>query len=282
MARDRDLRSTWQLQKNKSWQSHENDAWNVFALTQPTTDTDLTTYGTRVDRGKMTASTETDMALWAYVTEHLRRPFVLAEETEMSVAIFVSTTNFYDMLMYYLPWYDKINPTFKALCAALDVYFRYLEEQKARIDRNLDLDSAIEILPQWELRLGIEVNSHLSYEQRRRQIYAVKMLAHQQVTKETIAILCRAFSANDSGVEIYPHDTAPNTFVIEFVSGGLPNNLEGLESVLRRSMPADLSWTFTYKQSPWRRLKRYRWGDVTAKTWAEINRYTKEDEVITQ
>lgn len=274
MDRDRDLRSTWQLQKNKSWQSHENDAWNVFALTQPTTDTDLTTYGTRVDRGKMTISTETEMALWSYVTEHLRRPFVLAEETEMSVAIFVSTTNFYDMLMYYLPWYDKINPTFKALCAALDVYFRYLEEQKARIDRNLDLDSAIEILPQWELRLGIEVNTHLSYEQRRRQIYAVKMLAHRQVTKETIALLCRAFGNNDeAAVEVYPHESEPYTFVIEFTSGGLPNNLTGLESVLRRSMPADLSWKFAHKQSPWGSIKRYRWGDVKDKTWKDINTY---------
>lgn len=273
MTRDKDLRSTWRLQQSRNWGSHEKDSWNVFALLQPTTETELEAHGTQVERGKGSLSADTDMALWGYVTEYLRRPFVLGEETEMSVAIFVSTTNFYDMLMYYLPWYDKINPTFKALCAALDVYFRYLEEQKARIDRNLDLERAIEILPLWETRLGIEVNTHLSYEQRRRQVYAVKISAHQQVTKKMIAMLCRAFSNNEADVEIYPHASQPYTFVIEFVSGGLPNNIEGLESVLRRSMPADLSWKFTYKQSPWQALKKYRWGDVKDKTWKDINIY---------
>lgn len=211
------------------------------------------------------------------LSEYLSRALVLDNETEMTVGVFVSTINFYQMMLDYLPWYDKINRTFINLLKVLDISLRYLEEQIARVHRNLNLDTAIELLPYFESRLDIPTNPNLSYRQRRGQIRAVLKAMHSQSTEQVIKDLVSAFSANQSGVDVLKTDEK-DVLEFKFVANGLPNNLEALEQVLKKVMPAHLAWKYGYTQNPWEEIitKKYKWKDVTTYTWTKINTYKGE------
>lgn len=265
--------------KSKRWSSLRPHQWQDFALLLMELDQEMTAQGVRVDRGRMEAETETEMSARVVLAEILDKSLILEDETDMTVAIFVSTINFYERLMDYLPWYDKINPTFDHLCKVLDIAFRYLEEQIARVERNLNLDTAIELLPYFERRLGIATNPDISYQQRRRQIQAVLNLMHRQIDEEAIKALARAFSSNEAGVEVLRTDQ-PFVFEIRFVAHGLPNNIEEFEHLLKTNMPADLAWKFTYTQNTWKQATDgLRWRDLEPVSWEKINQY-KDREVI--
>lgn len=273
MARNLIFESSYGTVNKWKWRNLGSHQWQDFALVMMEQDQGFNIKGIRVDRGKAVLETDTLMKATAMVSEILNKSLILENETDMQVAIFVSAINFYEMLMYFLPWYDKINPTFDSLCRALDVSFRYLEEQIARVDRNLNLDTAIELLPYFEKRLGLATNPDLTYRQRRRQIQTVLNLMHKQIKEETIKDLASAFSNNDAGVEIN-RTNEPYIFEIKFVSNGLPNNLEEFEKVLERSMPADLNWKFTYTQKTWEQAtKDLRWRDLEPVNWVKINEY---------
>lgn len=260
--------------KRRTWSSLRDNQWRDFALVLMEMDQELKAKGVKVDRGKVIMETDTEMSdVSILVSELMSRTLVMEEETDMQVAIFVSAINFFEMLIYFLPWYDKINPTFINLCKVLDISFRYMEEQVAGVERNLNLDTAIEMLPYFEKRLGIRTIPDISYKQRRRQVQAVLNLMHKQTDEETIKELCSAFSNNNAGAEIYKTEN-PYVFEIRFVANGLPNNLEEFERMLRINMPADLDWKFTYTQKTWEEVSgRVRWRDLEPISWSEFNEY---------
>lgn len=260
--------------KKRTWSSLRNNQWQDFALILMEMEHDLETKGVKVDRGKVGIETDTEFDDVSFLlSEILNKSLLLEEETEMQVAIFVSAINFFEMLMDYLPWYDKINDTFINLCRVLDIAFRIIEEQTARVQRNLNLDTAIELLPYFEKRLGIRTNPDLSYKQRRRQIQAVLKAMHSQTNEDVVKNLCSAFSNNDAGVEIYKTEN-PYIFEIRFVANGLPNNLDEFERILGVVMPADLDWKFTFTQNTWKQAtKDIRWRDLEPISWAKFNEY---------
>lgn len=260
--------------KRRTWSSLRDNQWRDFALVLMEMDQELKAKGVKVDRGKVGMETDTEVSdVSILVSELMSRTLVMEEETDMQVAIFVSAINFFEMLIYFLPWYDKINPTFINLCKVLDISFRYMEEQVAGVERNLNLDTAIEMLPYFEKRLGIRTIPDISYKQRRRQVQAVLNLMHKQTDEETIKELCSAFSNNNAGAEIYKTEN-PYVFEIRFVANGLPNNLEEFERMLRINMPADLDWKFTYTQKTWEEVSgRVRWRDLEPISWSEFNEY---------
>lgn len=260
--------------KRRTWSSLRDNQWRDFALVLMEMDQELEAKGVKVDRGKVIMETDTEISdVSILVSELMSRTLVMEEETDMQVAIFVSAINFFEMLIYFLPWYDKINPTFINLCKVLDISFRFMEEQVAGVERNLNLDTAIEMLPYFEKRLGIRTIPDISYKQRRRQVQAVLNLMHKQTDEETIKELCSAFSNNNAGAEIYRTEN-PYVFEIRFVANGLPNNLEEFERMLRINMPADLDWKFTYTQKTWEEVSgRVRWRDLEPISWSEFNEY---------
>lgn len=266
--------SSYGTVKRRTWSSLRDNQWRDFALVLMEMDQELKAKGVKVDRGKVIMETDTEMSdVSILVSELMSRTLVMEEETDMQVAIFVSAINFFEMLIYFLPWYDKINPTFINLCKVLDISFRYMEEQVAGVERNLNLDTAIEMLPYFEKRLGIRTIPDISYKQRRRQVQAVLNLMHKQTDEETIKELCSAFSNNNAGAEIYKTEN-PYVFEIRFVANGLPNNLEEFERMLRINMPADLDWKFTYTQKTWEEVSgRVRWRDLEPISWSEFNEY---------
>lgn len=266
--------SSYGTVKKRTWSSLRDNQWRDFALVLMEMDQELEAKGVKVDRGKVIMETDTEMSdVSILVSELMSRTLVMEEETDMQVAIFVSAINFFEMLIYFLPWYDKINPTFINLCRVLDVSYRYMEEQVAGVERNLNLDTAIEMLPYFEKRLGIRTIPDISYKQRRRQVQAVLNLMHKQTDEETIKELCSAFSNNNAGAEIYKTEN-PYVFEIRFVANGLPNNLEEFERMLRINMPADLDWKFTYTQKTWEEVSgRVRWRDLEPISWSEFNEY---------
>lgn len=273
MARKLIFESSYSTVKSRTWGSLGSNQWQDFALVLMELDQELRAQGVRVDRGRVEVETDTSMDVSASVLEILNKSLILEEESDMQVAIFVSAINFYEMLLYFLPWYDKINPTFDHLCKVLDMSFRYLEEQIARVERNLDLCTAIEMLPYFERKLGITTNPDLSYRQRRRQIQSVLSLMHTQITEESIKSLASAFSNNNAGVEV-SRTKEPYIFEIKFTEHGLPNNLSEFEKILERNMPADLNWKFAYTQKTWEQAtKDLRWKSLEPVSWADINRY---------
>lgn len=266
--------SSYGTVKKRTWSSLRSNQWQDFALVLMEMDQELQAKGVKVDRGKVGMETDIEMSdVSILVSELMTKTLVMEEETDMQVAIFVSAINFFEMLIYFLPWYDKINPTFINLCRVLDVSYRYMEEQVAGVERNLNLDTAIEMLPYFEKRLGIRTIPDISYKQRRRQVQAVLNLMHKQTDEETIKELCSAFSNNNAGAEIYRTEN-PYVFEIRFVANGLPNNLEEFERMLRINMPADLDWKFTYTQKTWEEVSgRVRWRDLEPISWSEFNEY---------
>lgn len=260
--------------KRRTWSSLRDNQWRDFALVLMEMDQELEAKGVKVDRGKVIMETDTEMSdVSILVSELMSRTLVMEDETDMQVAIFVSAINFFEMLIYFLPWYDRINPTFINLCKVLDISYRYMEEQVASVERNLNLDTAIEMLPYFEERLGIRTIPDISYKQRRRQVQAVLNLMHKQTDEETIKELCSAFSNNNAGAEIYKTEN-PYVFEIRFVANGLPNNLEEFERMLRINMPADLDWKFTYTQKTREEVSgRVRWRDLEPISWSEFNEY---------
>lgn len=143
--------SSYGTVKKRKWSSLRSNQWQDFALVLMEMDQELETKGVKVDRDKVGMETDTEFDdVSILVSELMSKTLVLEEETDMQVAIFVSAINFFEMLIYFLPWYDKINPTFIHLCRVLDVSYRYMEEQVARVDRNLNLNTAIEMLPYFE------------------------------------------------------------------------------------------------------------------------------------
>lgn len=259
--------------KDTKWSSLRPHQWQDFALLLMELDQEMNAQGVQVERGRLETETDTSMSARTVLAEILDKSLILEDETDLTVAIFVSTINFYERLMDYLPWYDKINPTFDHLCRVLDISFRYLEEQIARVERNLNLDTTIELLPYFERRLGIASNPDLSYRQRRRQIQAVLNLMHKQIDEKSIKALASAFSSNEAGVEVLRTEQ-PYVFEIRFVANGLPNNLEEFEHILRVNMPADLDWKFTYTQNTWKQATDgLRWRDLAPVSWQKINQY---------
>lgn len=273
MTDSRIYRSTWRAIDDR-WQELTPHQWKDFALIAFESGHAFTAKSVLGELAQISMDHVTEMSSGVVVGELLRDALILEEQSDMSIAIFVSAINFYKMLLDYLPWYDQINPTMQALCRALDVVFRYLEQYLSQVERNLDIDTAIEMLAHYERVLGIKTDTDLSYKQRRGQVKAVMQSMHQQVTEENIARLAAAFSNNNAKAEI-KRTAKRDVLDIRFVANGLPNNMEGLESMLKKSMPAHLAWEISCAQNPWSEItkKRYRWRDVTSYTWTDINEY---------
>lgn len=268
-------KSTWELNQNTKWSKYNNNFWKDFALVVFENDNEMVSKGVSVWNSKINFANDGEIATKGTVIETLNRSLIFENESEMGVSVFVSTTNFYEMLIYFLPWYDKINYTMQNICKVLDTSFRYLEEQTDKIERNLDLDRAIELLGHYEKRLGIKTNDHISYIQRRNQIRAVLNNMHEQITEKAIKELCSAFSNNNSGVEVLRTEKT-DVFEIRFVSGGLPNNIDALKTILYKNIPAHIDLEFTFTQNSWDMGTdggRLKWKDVVDISWTEFNRY---------
>lgn len=264
--------SNWEAISTWTWNDLVNHQYKDFALVRYELETEIEAQGIQVEFGKTSMATTASMSVKGIVVESLTAPLAYQAFTDMSVAIFVSDRDFYSMMMYHLPWYDKINLTFQHLLRVFDTEFRYLEEQIGRVERNLFLDTAIEKLEDFELHLGIKTNRNLSYNQRRNQIQAKLHAMHEQTTTKLIKKVCSAFSDNESGVDVFPTKTE-GLFEIRFNQNGLPNNWEELEKTLEIMFPADEAWKFTFTQDTWDDKKDVRWMDMETVTWDKFNEY---------
>lgn len=146
---------------------------------------------------------------------------------------------YYDAMMDYLPWYDKNNTTFINFLKALNVSFLYIDEEGSKVARNLDLDTAVEMLDLYERRLDIKTDKSQSYKQRRDKIQAIINLMHLQTTKISVEKLIQAFANTDFDVKIGKTDEI-DVLEINFVANNLTSSLKELWEILRKVMPAHL------------------------------------------
>lgn len=269
------LDSTYEAVKKHRWSELLSYRWQDFALVVMEAEEDMDVKGIKVERGTTELYIDTNIEVQGIVNEFLRQRLILSTDSEMITSIFVSSTDFYEFLMYQLPWYDKINLTFQSICEVLDISFRYLEEKSDRVRRNTDIDRMIELLGYLEKLVGIKTNKDLSYTQRRNQIKAVLRARFEQTTEKAIKDLISAFSANNAGVDVLKSNE-PWTFEIRFVRGGLPQDLEEIENLLQKLMPTDEKWIFTYTQKTWDKATdkgRIKWKDLEPYMWKEVNQY---------
>ena len=164
----------------------------------------------------------------------------VVEDLEFSSMVDIDGS-FSDMIIHFLPWYDKTNKTFINIANALDGAFDIIDKNLFLIDRNLNLDSAQEVISHFEKLLGIVNSEDLSFSDRRNRIKAVINLMHSQITEDALKKLCSAFSRDGSFVHIERSDIV-DTFNILFRSFGYPKYMHDLIIFLNKEMPSHLAF----------------------------------------
>lgn len=193
-------------------------------------------------------------------------PTIVSTTTEMIANIVVSKRDYKSAMMEYLPWYERKSTVFDEILNAYDKEFRRVEQDMEVVERNLFLDTAIEMLHIHERDLGIQTRKDLQYDQRREQIFSRYRASFDQTTEETIKNVASAYGNGE--VEINPTDVE-GVYEIKFVGKGIPNNLDGLSKALDIIIPAHLGYKYRFTFNTW--------GIVRDKTWGEVNTMTLDE-----
>src|SRR5699024_7450898 len=145
-----------------------------------------------------------------------------------------------------------------------------VEQRLDMTERNLFLDTAIELLPLYERDLGITIDSNLNYVQRRELISSRIRAVFDQTTEETIKNVASAYGNGE--IDIYPSDT-PGVYKIEFSGIGVPNNIDGFTKTIDSIIPAHIEIEYVFQFNTWKQLQPYKWADTEGMTWDELREW---------
>lgn len=188
------------------------------------------------------------------------------------VSTVVAKRDYKTAMISYLPLYERRSEVFNAVLTAIDREFRRLEHEREVVERNMDIDTAIEALPIYERDLGIKTNKNLPYSQRREMIQAKSRSAFDQTTEDQIKSVAAAFSNGE--VDVLPTDV-PGVYQIKFIgTKGIPANMEGLMQTIDDVVPAHLEFQYTYTYNVWDFLLTKTWGEVAPLTWSEMQTFS--------
>lgn len=257
-----------------TWGELSPHLWECFRLALMVAETEQEVQGLVVEFSKAIYETITEMQCQGVRVEH--SPAIMKVIAEMIVSIVVSTRDYKAAILEYLPWYERESVIFNAVLDAFAKEFRRLEQDLSIVERNIFLDTAIELLHIHERDLSI-VNgtSKLNYTQRREQISSRYRASFDQTTEETIKAVASAYSNGE--VEVNKTDTS-GLYEIKFVgTKGTPDNLDGLKQALDIIIPAHLGLTYTFTYNAWEFLRDITWGEVSNITWNELRTW---DEVV--
>lgn len=177
-------------------------------------------------------------------------------------------------MINYLPVYERNNVVFNEILNALEVEFELLNKKITEVEKNMFIDTVIEMLNIYERDLAIRTNTRIPNLERREQIAASIRAAFDQTTEETIKQVSLAYGNGE--IEIEPDDQE-GVFQIRFTGRGIPSNLEGFKEVIDTIIPAHLAVNYTFTFMLWDEFDIYNktWDDWESLdlTWSELEVY---------
>lgn len=249
-----------------TWEDLSPHFWECFRVALAEVIAEQQVQGVRVDYSRDFNEVITELKVQGVRAEF--SPTIVSTTTEMIVNIVVSKRDYKSAMMDYLPWYERKSVVFDENLNAYDKEFRRLEQSLDVVDRNMSLDTAIEMLHIYERDLGIKTIKNLKYDQRREQISSRNIASFDQTTEDTIKAVAQAYSNGE--VEVNPTDM-DGMYEIKFIgTKGIPNNIEGLKQALDIVIPAHLGLTYTFTYNAWEFVSNMTWGDCLDKTWNDL------------
>lgn len=249
-----------------TWGDLSPHQWMCFRATLAEVISEQQAQGVKVDYSKTVNEVITEVEVQGVRVDF--SPTVMRIITEMIVNIVVSRRDYKSAMLEYLPWYERKSVVFDEILNAYDKEFRRVEQSLDVVDRNMLLDTAIEMLHIYEKDLGIQTRKDLKYDQRREQISSRYIASFDQTTEDTIKAVAQAYSNGE--VEVNPTDV-DGMYEIKFIgTKGIPSNIEGLKEALDIVIPAHLGLTYTFTYNPWEFVSQMTWGKVADMTWNDL------------
>ena len=265
------LKCTWELNEGLTWGDEEKFRYKDFVYADFKGSSESSLEGTNFLQtgGRLVLSGELVEDL---THSYLQRNKIVWEARgELFVSNMISETDFIGRLRNYLPWYEKDDPIFLEILKAYDAELRVIDVYKKLIERNVFVEGMEEALPYWERDFNIRGVRNLSLRQRREQVQARWTAQFGQLTREKLKQTIETFS--NSECELIS-DYNECVVTISFVgTRGRPDNMEGLEEVLKMVLPAHWGYKFEFIYSPWEGLLEVFWKDLEPYEWGEIERW---------
>lgn len=245
--------------------------WMCFRYALVDTISEMAVKGARVDDTGTTIETITELKPQGVKINYAKA--LMQTTIEMVANILVSKRDYYGNMLDYLPWYEKKSIIFDELLKAYDREFKRAEQELDVVERNMFIDTAVELLNIYERDLGIRNNRNLIPSQRREQIAGRHRSIFDQTTEQSIKEVALAFGNGE--IEIDTTDTE-GLYEVKFIGKGIPNNLEGFKEVIDIIIPAHLGIIYVFTYAVWEGVKKLTWGDALALTWEGLKYYDGE------
>ncbi len=248
-----------------TWGDLSTHLWECFRLALMEAETEQEVQGVVVKYSKALNDVVTVLEIQG--VKIVQSPTIMGTTTEMIVNIVVSKRDYKSAMLGYLPWYEKKSDVFNHLINAYDREFRRIEQSLDVVDRNLFIDTAIELLHIYERDLGITPLKSLKFDQRREQISSRYRAAFDQTTNEAITTVASAYGNGE--VEIKKTDI-DGVYEIKFVGIGIPNNLEGLKKAIDIIIPAHIEVKYAFTFNTWEFVSNKTWGESLSMNWNDL------------
>ena len=257
---------TWNGVVSYTWADLTPHQWECFRLALYETITEQSTVGVKIDSNNSNMIVITEMKPVGVLI--LQSPVIMQSESEMVTNIVVSEKDYNTDMLRRLPTYERKSRTIQEIIKSYDREFRNTEQQLEVVERNQQIDTAVENLKIFERDLGIRNRAVLNYKQRREQIISRNIASFSQTTEAVIKQVAAAYSNGD--VDVNPTNV-PGVYEIKFVgTRGIPDNLDGLKDAINIVVPAHLQFDYAFTFNSWSFIANKTWGGVSHMTWNDL------------
>lgn len=183
---------------------------------------------------------------------------------EVFVANVGSTTNFYDLLLWQLPDYERESAINKAAMRGIAAILAYLEAMLIKIDQEQELSTGVEMLKRWEALFGLKAQGKTPEE--RREAVRTSLRAKKNVVRyEDVLALLRTY-VGDASIEKLP---GPHGSYRLKLGCSRPPNGDDLERDLNKLTNASYVWQLEFIQNAWQDLSTKTWQQASSLKWVD-------------
>ena len=161
-------------------------------------------------------------------------------------------------------------PDLEQLYSAIDKQILKIQTQTTRLDEDNYFDNMSESrVARWEKVLGLMPSETDTLDERRFEVHSklVDQLpySYRVILSDLLALV------SDAVLEIdYENQAVTVKITLENAS-----MLAAVSDMLERKLPLNMTYTVETLYNVWRRIKPYKWGEISTLTWYQIK--TKED-----
>ena len=170
------------------------------------------------------------------------------------------------LIARYPDWYAG-SPQFVDIQTALEPERAEMWNARDGLVDQLNVDTATWGLKYWEQTLGIPVEVEKAVSYRRSRVKA-KLRGAGTTTVALIQNVAESYS--NGAVDVIEHPEQYGLDIKFVGTVGIPPNMDDLTAALREIVPAHLHWDYIIIYNTWDAVKSHTWGDLAAKTWAEV------------